>query len=96
MLTSAALPSCQTLSQAFDYWLKVPKEKREEVADITQMLHNASLLYVTREGVGQVREQGGGAGQGGGGADQGARGQRRVSAHLLTMPGWMISKTTPN
>ncbi|XP_033643974.1 geranylgeranyl pyrophosphate synthase-like [Asterias rubens] len=32
------------LTKAFNYWLKIPTEKLEKVSEITQMLHNASLL----------------------------------------------------
>lgn len=32
------------LAQAFNYWLKISKDKLRAVGDITQMLHNASLL----------------------------------------------------
>ncbi|XP_071808314.1 geranylgeranyl pyrophosphate synthase-like [Asterias amurensis] len=32
------------LTKAFNYWLKIPAEKLEKVSEITQMLHNASLL----------------------------------------------------
>lgn len=32
------------LAQAFNYWLRIPKDKLRAVGDITQMLHNASLL----------------------------------------------------
>ncbi|XP_014229716.1 geranylgeranyl pyrophosphate synthase [Trichogramma pretiosum] len=32
------------LAHAFNYWLKIPVEKLQAVGDITQMLHNSSLL----------------------------------------------------
>lgn len=32
------------LAHAFNYWLKIPKDKLQAVGDITQMLHNSSLL----------------------------------------------------
>ncbi|KAJ8670689.1 hypothetical protein QAD02_001948 [Eretmocerus hayati] len=32
------------LAHAFNYWLKIPAEKIKVVGDITQMLHNSSLL----------------------------------------------------
>lgn len=32
------------LSQAFNYWMKIPEDKLEIIAEVTQMLHNASLL----------------------------------------------------
>lgn len=32
------------LSHAMNYWLKIPMEKLQAVGDITQMLHNSSLL----------------------------------------------------
>lgn len=32
------------LIEAFNDWLKIPHDKKEEVQVITQMLHNASLL----------------------------------------------------
>ena len=32
------------LLQAFNTWLHVPEDKKAEIQDITQMLHNASLL----------------------------------------------------
>ncbi len=30
--------------QAFNYWLHVPEDKLQIIAEVTQMLHNASLL----------------------------------------------------
>jgi len=30
--------------QAFNEWLKISKEKKDEIQVITQMLHNASLM----------------------------------------------------
>ena len=35
---------CEFLFQAFDYWLRIPEEKLKIISEITQMLHNASLL----------------------------------------------------
>ncbi|XP_046471623.1 terpene synthase isoform X2 [Neodiprion pinetum] len=32
------------LAHAFNYWLKIPEDKLHAVGDITQMLHNSSLL----------------------------------------------------
>ena len=32
--------------QAFNTWLQVPDDKKEEIQVVTQMLHNASLMYV--------------------------------------------------
>ncbi|XP_072051186.1 geranylgeranyl pyrophosphate synthase-like [Amphiura filiformis] len=32
------------LSQAFNYWMKIPGDKLDIIAEVTQMLHNASLL----------------------------------------------------
>lgn len=32
------------LTQAFNYWMKIPNDKLEIVSEVTQMLHNASLL----------------------------------------------------
>ena len=32
--------------QAFNKWLRIPEDKKKEVQEITQMLHNASLVYV--------------------------------------------------
>ncbi|CAH1794688.1 unnamed protein product [Owenia fusiformis] len=32
------------LSKAFNYWLKIPDDKLLAIAEVTQMLHNASLL----------------------------------------------------
>lgn len=36
------------LINAFDTWLHIPAEKKEEIGVITQMLHNASLLSVEK------------------------------------------------
>ena len=30
--------------EAFNYWLKIPEDKKGEIQVITQMLHNASLM----------------------------------------------------
>lgn len=30
--------------QAFNYWLKIPEDKKAAIQVVTQMLHNASLL----------------------------------------------------
>ena len=30
--------------KAFNYWLKIPEEKLAIISEVTQMLHNASLL----------------------------------------------------
>lgn len=32
------------LSQAFNHWLKVPEDKLQIIIEVTEMLHNASLL----------------------------------------------------
>lgn len=32
------------LTQAFNYWMQIPSDKLEIVSEVTQMLHNASLL----------------------------------------------------
>ena len=34
------------LINAFDLWLHIPPENKTEIGVLTQMLHNASLLYV--------------------------------------------------
>nr|ARE68915.1 geranylgeranyl pyrophosphate synthase [Epicauta chinensis] len=32
------------LARAFNYWLQIPEDKLEQIEDIVQMMHNASLL----------------------------------------------------
>ncbi|VEL22298.1 unnamed protein product, partial [Protopolystoma xenopodis] len=34
------------LVEAFQHWLRVPEEIKEEIAVITEMLHNSSLMFV--------------------------------------------------
>ncbi|KAK2152745.1 hypothetical protein LSH36_320g04046 [Paralvinella palmiformis] len=44
-----------TLAKAFNYWLKIPEDKLEVIMEVTQMLHNASLLIDDIEDNSQLR-----------------------------------------
>jgi hypothetical protein len=33
--------------QAFNYWLQIPENKLSIIIELTKLLHNASLLYVS-------------------------------------------------
>ena len=33
------------LAQAFNHWLRIDTDKLQQICDIVQMLHNASLMY---------------------------------------------------
>ena len=44
LVVTAASTLSPCFLQAFNHWLKIPDDKLGQIGEITQMLHNASLL----------------------------------------------------
>lgn len=38
---------CRYVSQAFNDWMRIPPDKEQQITEIVQMLHNASLMYAS-------------------------------------------------
>ena len=39
----------EQLAQAFNYWMKIPKDKLDAISEVVLVLHNASLLWVSTD-----------------------------------------------